>query len=824
LPAAICLIAGIALHPVAPTGPMQWLAVAVIFAAAAALGFVGDVPLLIALICTGIAAAQLETFYFPSNHIALFTGDEPQLAMVQVRLDEAAHSSGTDGSRHVSPKVDFVATVLRIRTWSGWVPATGQMRVSIGQPIDALNEGDRVELVGAIQRPPLAANPGQMDWARIERLQRIATDMHVTHASAVRRLAAHSPGFLPIIRQKARRWLASGFSPPAAVDESVLSALVFGDHEEALHPVAEDFRRAGLAHLLASNGLRIAVLAAGIYLLATLASFSPRRRIWITVSAVAAFAFLTVPAAQAIRPVLLCVTVAVATAGRRIVDSVQILSVAAIIILLASPLTLYSAGFQLGFAAVLGLMLFSGPVAAWLSEWEDPHRRFAGALLLRRPWQRILRSAGDALRRSFAAALVAWLIVIPIVAFHYEQFNPWAIPLGICLAPLVFLTMVSGFLKILLTAIVPALGVQWAPVAALPADLLARAVAFCSKIPGGNLAVTTPSPAALFLYYALLCAPALVRLKWFGQWTQSALRRWGARCAPACAGIVLLLMPLDRGPLPPDGALRVTLLSVGAGQCAVVEAPDNRVYLFDCGSSTLSDALRECLEPFLRHEGREHVDVICLSHGDFDHISAAAGAYREFGVNAVWISPFFRQHAHESVTAGSLLEMLDDSGDSPKIICRGGRIDLGKGAELSVLWPPSSGTFTSNNAGLVMRLTYAGRSILFPADIQAPPERELLKTPGELTSDVLVAPHHGSFEESTGDFVRAVHPRFIVSSNSNRLSGKQRSFDDLPSAQPLYRTNRCGALVITISQEGNLKLDGFLGLHEEHGETARGDW
>lgn len=795
---------------------MQWLAVAAICSAAAALGFAGDVPLLIALICTGIAAAQLETFYFPPNHIALFTGDEPQLAMVQVRLDQAAHSSGADGSRRASPKVDFVATVLRIRTWSGWIPATGQLRVSIGQPIEELNEGDRIELIGAIQRPPLAANPGQMDWARIERLQRVATDMHVTHASAVRRLAGRSPGWLPIIRQKARRWLASGFSPAAAVDESVLSALVFGDHEEALHPIAEDFRRAGLAHLLASNGLRIAVLAAGIYLLATLKGFSPRRRIWITVGAVAAFAFLTVPAAQAIRPVLLCVTVALATAGRRIVDSVQILSVAAIIILVVSPLTLYSAGFQLGFAAVLGLMLFSGPVAAWLSEWEDPHRRLAGDLLPSRPWQRMLRCSGDALRRSFAAALVAWLVVIPIVAFHYGQFNPWCIPLGICLAPLVFLTMVSGFLKILLTAIVPALGVQWAPVAALPADLLARAVAFCAKIPGGDVAVRSPSASALFLYYALLCAPALARLKWSGQWTRSALRRWSARCAPACAGIFLLLIPLDRGPLPPAGAMRVTLLSVGAGQCAVIEAPDNRVFLFDCGSSTLSDALRECLEPFLRHEGRDRVDMICLSHGDFDHISAAAGAFREYGVNAVWISPFFRQHARESMTAGSLLEMLDDSGHSPKIICRGGTIDLGKGVELSVLWPPPSGTFSSNNAGLVMRLTYAGRSILFTADIQAPPERELLKAPGELTSDVLVAPHHGSFEESTGAFVRAVHPRFIISSNSSRLTGKQRSFDNLPPARPLYRTSQCGAISITISQDGRLTVDGFLGLHEEH--------
>jgi competence protein ComEC len=132
------------------------------------------------------------------------------------------------------------------------------------------------------------------------------------------------------------------------------------------------------------------------------------------------------------------------------------------------------------------------------------------------------------------------------------------------------------------------------------------------------------------------------------------------------------------------------------------------------------------------------------------------------------------------------------------------------------LWPPEVSTFNSNNSGVVMRLTFAGRSILFPADIQAPPEWALLQQPAMLASDVLVAPHHGSAEESTDDFLRAVHPRFIVSSNATHLTQKQRTFDDLPDAHPLYRTSQCGALIITITSDGKLDLHGFLRLHEEH--------
>jgi len=94
---------------------------------------------------------------------------------------------------------------------------------------------------------------------------------------------------------------------------------------------------------------------------------------------------------------------------------------------------------------------------------------------------------------------------------------------------------------------------------------------------------------------------------------------------------------------------------------------------------------------------------------------------------------------------------------------------------LDVLWPPATGKYNSNNAGLVLRLNCAGRSILFPADIQEPAERELLKHPEMLRADILVAPHHGSAEGTTPQFVAAVHPMAILASNDGRLTMKQRN-------------------------------------------------
>jgi competence protein ComEC len=258
--------------------------------------------------------------------------------------------------------------------------------------------------------------------------------------------------------------------------------------------------------------------------------------------------------------------------------------------------------------------------------------------------------------------------------------------------------------------------------------------------------------------------------------------------------------------VPQAGGMRVTLLAVGAGQCAVVEAAGAGPVVIDAGSSSMSDAFRNVIGPFLRHERRASVEEVWLSHGDFDHISAVALLVPAYGVQKVFTSPHFRKHAAESTPCEELLSMLDHSGRAPRLVVRGNRVLVGRCAQIEVLWPPAQCGFNSNNAGLVLRLTCAGRSILFPADIQEPAERELLKHSEKLKSDVLVAPHHGSAEATTAAFIRAVSPSVILSSDDARLTMKQRLFDAQTTSQSVYRTSHYGALTLEIAPDGDLKV------------------
>ena len=255
----------------------------------------------------------------------------------------------------------------------------------------------------------------------------------------------------------------------------------------------------------------------------------------------------------------------------------------------------------------------------------------------------------------------------------------------------------------------------------------------------------------------------------------------------------------------------MTLLSVGAGQAAVVRVPGGETFFVDCGSSTVPDVFRRVIQPYLRREGVRRVDEVFLSHGDYDHVCAAAEVVRAFGVPVVRTTPHFRRHAAGNVPAEALLEALDQLHRPPALVRAGDRVDVGGGAAVEVAWPPQRCAMNSNNCGMVLRLTYAGRSVLFPADIQEPPERALAEHPERVRSDVLVAPHHGSAELSTPAFLKAVAPRFIVASNDRNLTHKQKVFDAMTAQWPVYRTSRCGAVDVVISREGKIEVETFNG-------------
>src|SRR5438132_5456416 len=219
----ICFILGIALHASLPHDPQIWLALLVVLGIGAMFFFhlprLCGTILMLALICAGVAIAQIEAFYYPANHISAYATDEPRLAWLELYIDyEPRVLSDPFSARPLPPKQVLAARVTRVKTWNGWVDCHGQMLVQIAQPHPRLALNQTIRVIGTLERPAPAMNPGQFNWADYYREQRILTSLHITQAQNITILSTTRAGPLDRLRTHSRELLAEGFPANRTLD------------------------------------------------------------------------------------------------------------------------------------------------------------------------------------------------------------------------------------------------------------------------------------------------------------------------------------------------------------------------------------------------------------------------------------------------------------------------------------------------------------------------------------------------------------------------------------------------------------------------------
>ena len=824
LPAVALFIAGIAAHEAVDLPPPVLLAAMATLLAAA--GITLRRPLLcstllaLTVLLGGLSAGRLAHFYYPTTDVNAYASDDRRLAQLELYLDHEprliANTFGPSGPS--PPKQSTVATVTAVRTWRGWAPAAGTVLVQINEPHPRLAAGQTIRLLGLLERPAPAANPGQFDWADYYRDQRVLTSVRVQSAANLQIIREQNPGPVADLRAAVRRALGVGFSTRQTLDLALLRALLLGDRDPAMQDVKDQFRATGTSHHLAISGMHVAVLGGVVYGLGRLLRIRPRPLLIGSTAFVILYGLIALPAPPVLRAVIIWTTFAAGFLICRKPDPLQLLALACLALLVLNPLDLFNAGFQLSFGTVLGLVLFAGPFftkltgpAADDARFDRPHRP-VGPLVTAGRWLDVR------CLQAVAAGVVAWLVSMPLVAYHFEQLNPWAVLCSILLSFPVMASLVAGLAKVVLTLAWPGMATAWAALAALPVDAMRWMVGGLAQLPMADVPLPRPP---LWLLVAFYCVVPLFFLR-----LPTPTLRWASFGGTATACLALVALPfqtsITRAPASAD-EVRLTLLAVGAGQCAVVEPPGGRITLVDAGSSSLSDPVDQCIGPYLRSRGATGIEQIFVSHANTDHFGAVPELADAYGAREVCIADGWAREARVNPAAAGFLREMKRLDHPPRVVRPGDVIPLGRGTQIEILWPPPGLSVEANDESMVLKLTHAGRSVLFTGDIEGGAMRGLMDDPAsreKLKSDVLIAPHHGSSEPETAAFLAAVDPTYIVASNARRLTGKQRAFDELVGRRPLLRTHAGGAVTIRLGGDGGVSVEPFLPIPKSPGGSS----
>jgi competence protein ComEC len=211
--------------------------------------------------------------------------------------------------------------------------------------------GDRLRVRGAL-RPEVRPPP----WLVVR---------HVgARLAAVRIEPGPPPAPVAALANGLRRRLAAGAASLGPVRRSLFTGLVLGDDREQPAALADDFRGAGLTHLLAVSGENVA------FVVALTGPVARRLRLWprlgLLLSVIAFFALLTrfEPSVSraAVMGGLSAITVTIGQPTTR----VRVLALAVTALLVVDPLLVRSLGFQLSVAAALAITVGAAPLAGAL--------------------------------------------------------------------------------------------------------------------------------------------------------------------------------------------------------------------------------------------------------------------------------------------------------------------------------------------------------------------------------------------------------------------------------------------------------------------------
>ena len=271
-------------------------------------------------------------------------------------------------------------------------------------------------------------------------------------------------------------------------------------------------------------------------------------------------------------------------------------------------------------------------------------------------------------------------------------------------------------------------------------------------------------------------------------------------------GLICVLIWL-RVLTPGAPVLEAVVLDVGQGDSIFIRSPSGRTMLIDGGGYSGRQGEEsiglKIIEPYLRRQGVNRIDVVVLTHPHDDHVQGLVRVVRDFQIGLV-LDPAI---PHPSNEYHDFLETVMKRRIPYVRAVRGQTLDFGDGMIAHVLNPPeprlSGSEDDVNNNSIVLRIAYGNKALLFAGDGEVTAEDDILASGEVVRADFLKVGHHGSRDATSELWLRAVRPRWVaISVGRNNLFGhpSEEVTGRLKShGIKVYRTDMHGAVNVKIN-------------------------
>ena len=375
--------------------------------------------------------------------------------------------------------------ISAVRTGNRWQPASGRVNLSVAKDAEKLFFGDHIVVLGVPSPTEAPKNAGEFDYQRYLSFKNIYLQHYLKKSDFA---VESSDGLSALARiYQVSSWASGVFrqSVKSDTEYGVIKAMVLGQRDNIDQQLTNAYAAAGAIHVLSVSGFHIAIFFAILsYLLGFIKKF--RNGIWVFTTTMLAiiwvYAVLTGLSPAVMRSAGMFSVYLLAGALVRKPDSVHSLLVSYFVLVCYDPFFIYSVGFQLSYAAILGILLLQPPIYQLVSFRHTLANQLWGVSV---------------------AAISATLATFPLCLYYFHQFpnyfllaNPFVVLLSSVLLGLSlfflavsWIPVVGGFAGFILE------GVCW---------LLNQSVLFTEALPYSVTKAAAIGFGEMLLIYAIV--------------------------------------------------------------------------------------------------------------------------------------------------------------------------------------------------------------------------------------------------------------------------------------------------------------------------------
>jgi ComEC/Rec2-related protein len=496
--------------------------------------------------------------------------------------------------------------------WSSDLPLTAeesgssQLRIRLVVPdsLGGLEEGCGIGARGRFAGLTQPRNPGQTDWdSSFRRRGGIGT----VWADSIWPIDdLNDESWRP--RARIRFAIESMVDRVIGTQEGALAlAVLVGVRDGIDRETFDNFREAGIIHILAISGLHVLVVVGLLFKLGQLLLPGYRLPALFTLCGLGAYVYLVGPQASVVRAGIMGAAVLLGLVLNRRSDPTNSIGLAGVVLLVFNPRLLWEPGFQLSFSATLGILLITPTVVGLLGKVP----RFLKWLM-----------------SAMAASLGAQLAVFPFVLYHFHQWPSYGLLTNIPAVLLLTVLLWTALAALLVGVVWPSAalflgyGTQWS------AQALKALARITASVPG---ATNTWGAAVTWILVVVWCSVMGALLG----------RKNGRHGVGMLVGILLgingwllwsVLSPWE------TSVERVLLLHVRGGNCIVLEQPGSQFSVIDPGAPGRSRAAYHVADAYMRFR-RGHVFHSLLATSTSKYRMGAAGLLTDEDLVTETIAP-----------------------------------------------------------------------------------------------------------------------------------------------------------------------------------------